>query len=717
MRMLMLLRGLPASGKSTFIKENHLEDYTISSDTLRLLFGSNELTLSGEYTVNQSVSGTMWKYLYEIIEKRFEIGAFTVLDATNIKTGDMQKVSQLAKGYKYRVYCVDFTDISADECIKRDSVRDENKRVGKAVINRMAESLKGSKVPGGIKVIKPSEWLEETRYRLQDISEYKRVHHIGDIHGCNTVLQNYLNGDLKEDEFYIFVGDYIDRGIENVEVINYLYTIYEKPNVVLLEGNHEKWLKYFINDAPAKSEEFELKTKVEFYKANAEEMRKKCKAVYNKLRQCFIYKYNDKVVLCTHGGLSKLPSNLTLVNSEQMIKGVGYYKDMIEVSNSFEKFVGNKEVYQVFGHRNIEQVDIQVNSKCFNLNGNIEYGGNLRSLVLDEEGFKPIKTPNPVYAKPEGDKFVKLEDMIDLMKKNEYIREKKQEGYNIVSFNFTREAFYSKVWDGITTKARGLFINTNTNEIVIRGYNKWFNLNELPETNLDVIQNRFNYPLTVYKKENGFLGLLGYDKESDKILYATKSEIDGEYSRYFKDILLSYIKEEELYDIVKDSNRTFTFEVVDVKNDPHIIKYKNSCLYLLDIIHNTPNFAIDTYEEVQEMANKLGVEPKERVMVIESKEEFLGFVEEVTDSRYTYKGKGIEGFVIEDINKSMVKIKSEYYSYWKVMRSQIDQIEMRRVEKIETKFLNWYKENREELHLKGKPIIELREMYFKKINK
>lgn len=711
MRMLMLLRGLPASGKSTFVKENHLEDYTISSDALRLMFGSNELTVEGTYSVNQTISNMMWKRLFEILEKRFEIGAFTVLDATNIKTGDMKKVSQLAKEYRYRVYCVDFTDVPVDECIRRDALRAENKRVGKEVILRMAESLKGSQVPGGIKVIKPYEWLEETRYRLQDISEYKRVHHIGDIHGCNTALQNYLQGDLKEDEFYIFLGDYIDRGVENVEVINFLNSIVDRPNVILLEGNHEKWLKYFIDGVPAKSEEFETKTKVQFYKANAEDMKAKCKSIYRKLRQCFIYKYGDKVVLCTHGGLSKLPANLSLVNSEQMIKGVGFYKDMIEVCKSFERFVGNKEVYQVFGHRNIEQVEIQVNSRCFNLNGNVEYGGNLRSLVLDKDGFTPIKTVNPVYAKPEGDKFVRLEDMINLMRGNEYIKEKKQEGYNIVSFNFTQNAFYSKVWDGITTKARGLFVNTNLNEIVIRGYDKFFNINEMPDTNLDVIQNRFIYPLTVYKKENGFLGLLGYDKESDSILYASKSELNGKYSRYFKDIILSYITEEELYKIIKDSNRTFVFEVIDVKNDPHIVKYKNSCLYLLDIIHNTPNFTTDSYERVKEMARILCVEPKERVKIIETKEEFLAFVKEVSSSKYTYNGKGIEGFIIEDSNRKMVKLKTEYYNYWKFMRSQVEQIELGRSEKIETKFLNWYKDNRKEL--RGKSIIELRDEYFK----
>ena len=37
MRTLVLLRGLPGAGKSTWIKEQGLEPYTLSADQIRLL--------------------------------------------------------------------------------------------------------------------------------------------------------------------------------------------------------------------------------------------------------------------------------------------------------------------------------------------------------------------------------------------------------------------------------------------------------------------------------------------------------------------------------------------------------------------------------------------------------------------------------------------------------------------------------------------------------
>lgn len=41
---------------------------------------------------------------------------------------------------------------------------------------------------------------------------------------------------------------------------------------------------------------------------------------------------------------------------------------------------------------------------------------------------------------------------------------------NISSFNFTRKAFYNSKWNALTTKARGLFIDTQNEKVVSRGY-------------------------------------------------------------------------------------------------------------------------------------------------------------------------------------------------------------------------------------------------------
>ena len=82
------------------------------------------------------------------------------------------------------------------------------------IIDKMYSRFETQKIPSGIKVLKPDE-LDTIWYKPMDLSEYKKVHVIGDIHGCYTALKEYFdtNGGFKSDEYYIFTGDYIDRGI------------------------------------------------------------------------------------------------------------------------------------------------------------------------------------------------------------------------------------------------------------------------------------------------------------------------------------------------------------------------------------------------------------------------------------------------------------------------------------------------------------------------
>lgn len=54
MRTLLLMRGAPGSGKSTWIRNHNLEQYTLSPDTLRTMCSSLELQPAGEFKVSQA---------------------------------------------------------------------------------------------------------------------------------------------------------------------------------------------------------------------------------------------------------------------------------------------------------------------------------------------------------------------------------------------------------------------------------------------------------------------------------------------------------------------------------------------------------------------------------------------------------------------------------------------------------------------------------------
>ena len=56
-------------------------------------------------------------------------GDFTVIDATNSKTSEMNRYKEMCETYRYRMYCVDFTDIPIAEVKRRNLNREPLKRV------------------------------------------------------------------------------------------------------------------------------------------------------------------------------------------------------------------------------------------------------------------------------------------------------------------------------------------------------------------------------------------------------------------------------------------------------------------------------------------------------------------------------------------------------------------------------------------------------------
>lgn len=673
MRILLLLRGSAGCGKSTWIEQNGLRPYTLSADDIRLLCQSPIMQVDGTEGISQSNDNVTWKTLFNLLEVRMQKGEFTVIDATNSKTSEMNRYKEMCNTYRYRIFCVDFTDIPIEEVKRRNANREVLKRVSEETIDKMYSRFATQKIPSGIKVIKPNE-LDTIWMKMFDLSEYKKIHHIGDIHGCNTALQTYLsdNGGLKDDEMYIFTGDYIDRGLENADVVKFLISIMNKKNVLMLEGNHERWLWLYANDCVGKSKEFELITRPQLEEAKID--KKDIRQLYRKFGQCAYYKYGNNIYLVTHAGLSTLPKNLSYVATDQMIRGVGDYNDFEKIAETFLVTTPDN-VYQIHGHRNTKRLPVKVNDRVFNLEGRVEFGGTLRCVQIDKDGIHTVEVENTVYKTPEiqSEQTVtssSVADTIIALRSNRYIQEKKFG--NISSFNFTNKAFYDKVWDEQTTKARGLYLDTMKGKVAARAYDKFFNVNERPETKFDMLQYKLQFPVTAYVKENGFLGIVSYNEYEDDLFIASKSTIDSQFAQWFREMLYEKVSSENIQkmkEFIKEHNVSFIFECVDMRNDPHIIEYPNSELFLLDIVQNDMNFVKYEYGAMMDIANRFGLTPKEKAFEIATWQEFFDWYYDILEEDYEYNGRKIEGFVIEDSVGYMTKLKLTYYNFWKFMRT------------------------------------------------
>lgn len=672
MRILLLFRGAPGCGKSSFIDQNGLRPYALSADEIRLQCQSAQQTADGRVEISQKNEQDVWNMLFKLLEIRMRNGEFTVIDATNSKTAEINRYKEMCDTYRYRIFCIDMTDLPIEECKRRNASRPVLKQVPEYVIDKMYSRFATQKIPSGVKVIKPED-LDTIWMRQVDFSGYDKVVHVGDIHGCYTALMEYFKDGLDDNTMYIFVGDLIDRGIENVEVVNWFTQIINKKNVLVLEGNHERWLWIYAHGGVGKSKEFELVTRKQLEESHVDV--KAIRQLYRKLGQCAWYRYDDKNIFVSHAGIAALPDNLSFMSTEQMIKGVGNYNDYEIVADSWMRTTSDTQ-YQIFGHRNTKASPMKLRDRVYDLEGEVEFGGHLRILELTHDGFKEIEIKNDVFKEPEEIatqtemNTSSISDVVLALRANKHVTEK-QFG-NISSFNFTRDAFYDKVWDEQTVKARGLYIDTSRMKVAARAYDKFFNINERPETKFDMLKYSLKFPVTCYVKENGFLGIVSYDADNDDLFITTKSNPTGNYAEIFKKMLfskMSILSRDKMKEVCKDKDVSFVFECVDMKNDPHVIEYPESGLFLLSIVKNKMEFEQISYENLLNIGSALKVKVKEKAFEIASWSEFVDWYNEVTSEGYEYNGKIIEGFVIEDVEGKMVKIKLHYYNFWKFMRS------------------------------------------------
>lgn len=677
MRTLLLLRGTQASGKSTWVTENNLEPYTLSADKIRLNIANPVLNEDGSIEISQKYNKLTWELLYKYLEMRMENGDFTIIDATHSDIKLMNKYRDLANIYKYTIYYLEF-DTPLEECLKRNRERIGYKYVPEKVIEKTWEAIKNKeKLPNIFKKINSID--EIINFYTADVNEYKKVIIIGDIHSCAEPLKEVLK-DFSEENLYVFVGDYFDRGIQAVETFKIMLDLLEKPNVVLIEGNHENnSIKKFINDEEKYTKSFEETTLQPLLKEfELDYIKSSLKKIYKRLRQCFAFEFRGKKFLCTHGGLPLVPK-LALISAREMIKGVGRYETEIgEIYSENYKKGLCQDFIQVHGHRGINDGEY---SYC--LEGRVEFGGELKILTIDNDGnIEKYGIKNDVYNRglklpmsgvtEKVEKFNTANELINEMIGHKFITVKECD-YNLISLNFNREAFNKKKWNDLTIKARGLFVDRDSGEVKIRSYNKFFNYGER-HVNLGYLHKYATYPIRVFKKYNGFLGLASVI--DGNIVLASKSVTSGKYKDIFQSIWDKV--EDSVKELLKqtmiENNCTAVFEVVSPEYDPHIIKYDKEHLYLLDFIENkldidTHNIDLEFSENLMKKVefSSIILTKKELITKLENYNELYNFLDEKAKSLEEF-----EGYVLCDNSGLMFKFKLPYYMLWKERRTWLE---------------------------------------------
>ena len=687
MKILLVLRGIPGSGKSTWIEEHDLKQYTLSPDNIRLLYSAPELGLDGKYHISAKCDKHVWAFLRERLEARMKNGEFTVVDATHTREFYFKDYKKLCKEYNYRMVIVDFSSVDLDTCKERNLKRESYKRVSEEAIESMYNKIK-IPLQGNYEIYDYDKLpnLDTFVYKI-DGNKYDKVVIFGDIHNCYDPVKEYFNKNPESDKnLYVFVGDYFDRGIQGKEVLQFCLDHCEKDNFIFLTGNHERWIKNWLEDGDNAQLTPDFQNSLEQFGELKYELSKFFRRLKLAVNVKFGTTHNCKQFTITHGGLSRPLEWRT--SAMQCIKGVGDYADLDEVEKTFGLFtknaiaeLNNTIYYNVHGHRNINNnAIISEDGYNINLEGKVEFGGYLRVVELsynDKMTINTLEIKNTTFREgleEQRNENYTNKSIIDGLEQSDLIH-KKDLGDGIVSYNFSREAFYSQKWNKLTTTARGLFVDTKTNKVLGRSYPKFWSIEERPETQWRNLEKKLVFPVTAYLKENGFLGIVSV--WNDQLFVASKSTNQGDYALNFQRILNTQVNCDKLKEYLKKNNCSAIFECIDPFKDPHIIEYVNEKVVLLDIVQNDFTDTFKSYDEVFNLAKEIGCKPKEICKIFNTFEELKSFVEAFDKDDKSE----IEGFVFVDQNNFMLKYKTPYYKFWKDMRRMKDYINKGSTEK------------------------------------
>lgn len=127
MSKLLMLKGLPASGKSTYAKKIASSGYVrVNKDDMRAMLNDGKWSKSNEKEVIKIRDYIISESLYN--------GKSVVVDDTNFAPVHRDRLQELAKKYG-ATFETKFFDTPLQECIKRDTIRANG--VGKDVIMQM----------------------------------------------------------------------------------------------------------------------------------------------------------------------------------------------------------------------------------------------------------------------------------------------------------------------------------------------------------------------------------------------------------------------------------------------------------------------------------------------------------------------------------------------------------------------------------------------------
>lgn len=253
---LVVLIGASGSGKSTFARQHFKPTEILSSDYFRGLVSDDEN--------DQASTPDAFDALYYLLDKRLSRGRLTVVDATNVRKEDRQRLIEHARKFHCLAVAI-VIDTPEATCLERNRSRPD-RDFGPHVVRRQITELRRhirSLEREGFRYV---HFLKDpTGIAIQRTPLYNNKKHepgpfdiIGDVHGCAPELRQLLaqlGYEPGENHLWthplgrraIFVGDLVDRGPAIVETIQIVQSMTAAGAAFCVCGNHDaklvRWMR------------------------------------------------------------------------------------------------------------------------------------------------------------------------------------------------------------------------------------------------------------------------------------------------------------------------------------------------------------------------------------------------------------------------------------------------------------------------------------------
>lgn len=692
MRTLLLFRGAPGCGKTRYTKQHELKPFTVSREMALYHFGGPRLTPSGKWSLPDVPEESVHKLMLDLVETRMKYGEFIVVDDCNVHIKSIESYNDLAKAHGYEVYLIDMTDVSMNDCLYNikqgysyidgiQYVTGTQHIYETAVRDAYDVFSKYEDIPSNIHVLSSDTDVKDLLLHIwfKHLDGYRTIHHIGDLSGHFDALEQYLIRTTydtvlsvfpeplsltNDDDYYIFMGNYIGDGPDNDKIVRLLSELSKQPNVAIIESEDIQWLRSY-----ALTEDDTHQDIMQSLTCDKETILKLCNAAVPAL----CYKYDGKQVIVTHGGISNFSMNFGFIPANQCVYGVG--NNTFDMSLSFCKQKPSY-IYQIHAHRSEqgwpELIDATQSSNYYNLYsspGDTEF---LQLVEEDKSFHRKLKPVDDVQSEsPSTQLSLKaIEDQLDI---SQYLPV-----YYCVGFRKCSHLFYT--YTGVDhASMRRFCIDPDTHQLVGRGYDVPA---DLTEDNISDVQ--FVFPLEVWNDYDGDNCVVGYNSSiDDLVIFEEQTPLDYEYDdgntkrQKLENLLSMRNRKEILKEYLKEHNCSAVFNLRYLEHPQNLISTTYTNLTLVALVSNSSISQELDIKEVEQLASDLSCRCIDRFetshlqegfVEITSLKELKSFIAKVNSTYADPFDDNIRrGFMLKDQRGYRFRIETPAYKTRRVM--------------------------------------------------